>query len=156
MFNNFTKKWDFKFLEMAKLVSGWSKDPSTGCGAIIVRPNRSVASVGFNGLPNTILSGYEPELLADREKKYQQIIHAEINAATFAKGSLKDCCIYTYPLFACSRCATQLLQAGIRRFVSIQLPKDNEMFLRWKYSFEFTHELLRLSDVEAVLYEDFE
>ena len=30
------KKWDLRFLEMARNAAGWSKDPSTKVGAIIV------------------------------------------------------------------------------------------------------------------------
>ena len=29
------RKWDLRFLEMGKLVSMWSKDPSTQTGAVI-------------------------------------------------------------------------------------------------------------------------
>lgn len=42
-------KWDERFIELARLVATWSKDPSTKVGAVIVRPYRTVASVGFNG-----------------------------------------------------------------------------------------------------------
>ena len=42
-------KWDERFIELARLVAAWSKDPSTKVGAVIVRPDRTVASVGFNG-----------------------------------------------------------------------------------------------------------
>ena len=43
-------KWDKRFLEMAKLVASWSKDPSTQVGAVAVR-NRTVIAQGYNGLP---------------------------------------------------------------------------------------------------------
>jgi dCMP deaminase len=155
MFNNFTEKWDLRFLDIAKTVSTWSKDPSTGCGAVIVRPNRSIVSSGYNGLPNTIMSGYESSLLEDREKKYQIINHAEINAVLFAKGNLKNCCVYTYPLFSCSRCASMLLQAGIKRFVSIKLDESSDKYDRWKDSWELSNELFRLSDVEVKYYDFF-
>ena len=38
------QKWDLRFIELAKLVSTWSKDPSTKVGSVIVRPNKTVAS----------------------------------------------------------------------------------------------------------------
>ena len=31
-----TKKWDNRFLVLAKLIGSWSKDPSTKVGAVIV------------------------------------------------------------------------------------------------------------------------
>jgi hypothetical protein len=33
-------KWDRRFLGLAAEVAGWSKDPSTQVGAVIVRPDR--------------------------------------------------------------------------------------------------------------------
>jgi dCMP deaminase len=46
--------WDVRFLEMAKLVSTWSKDPSTQVGAVLVDPCHRVVSLGFNGFPRAI------------------------------------------------------------------------------------------------------
>ena len=45
-----SNKWDKRFLEMAKLVASWSKDPSTQVGAVAVR-NRTVIAQGYNGFP---------------------------------------------------------------------------------------------------------
>ena len=39
---------------MAKLISTWSKDPSTQVGTIAVR-NRTVIAQGYNGFPRNIL-----------------------------------------------------------------------------------------------------
>jgi dCMP deaminase len=46
-----TDKWDARFLDLARHVATWSRDPSTQTGAVIVRPNRTIASVGYNGFP---------------------------------------------------------------------------------------------------------
>ena len=46
-------KWDKRFLEMAKLVASWSKDPSTQVGAVAVR-NRTVIAQGYNGFPRGV------------------------------------------------------------------------------------------------------
>ena len=46
-------KWDRRFLDRAKLISTWSKDPSTQTGAVITK-NRIVISEGYNGLPQTL------------------------------------------------------------------------------------------------------
>jgi dCMP deaminase len=45
------KKWDIRFIELAKHVSTWSKDPSTKVGAIIATEDRRVLSMGYNGFP---------------------------------------------------------------------------------------------------------
>lgn len=42
-------KWDARFLELAEHVAAWSKGPRKRIGAVVVRPDRSVASLGYNG-----------------------------------------------------------------------------------------------------------
>lgn len=108
--------WNKRFLDMAELVASWSKDPSTKCGAVIVRPNKTVASVGFNGFPRGMNDDFD--LYEDRERKYSRIVHAEINAILFAKESLDFCTLYTYPLGTCDRCAAQVIQSGISEVVA--------------------------------------
>jgi deoxycytidylate deaminase len=44
-------KWDLRFLELAKLVASWSKDPSTQTGAVFVGRDNGIISVGYNGFP---------------------------------------------------------------------------------------------------------
>ena len=68
------KKWDMRFLDMAKMVGSWSKDPSTQVGAAIVDNDRRVISVGYNGFPKGVADN---ERLEDREEKYKMIVHAE-------------------------------------------------------------------------------
>jgi hypothetical protein len=46
--------WDARFLELAKLVATWSKDPSTQVGAVIVDPHQRVISLGLHGFPQRI------------------------------------------------------------------------------------------------------
>jgi dCMP deaminase len=115
-------KWDLRFLKLAKEVASWSRDPSTQTGAVIVRPNRSVVSVGFNGFPQNMPD--LPELYANREEKYSRIVHCEMNAFIFAYGDVQGCTLYTWPFASCDRCAVHMLQAGIKRFVFPTLPPD--------------------------------
>jgi len=122
------QKWDIRFLQLARHVSTWSKDPSTQTGAVIVRPNGSVASVGFNGFPKGMNDS--PELYADREKKYSRTVHCEINAQIFAREDLTGCSLYTWPFASCDRCAVQMIQCGIQRFVFPEMPPEKA--IRWK------------------------
>ncbi len=80
------EKWDKRFLELAKHVSLWSKDPSTKTGSVIVDQKRRVVSGGYNGLP----IGVEDldERLNNREIKYKMIVHCERNALLFANRDL--------------------------------------------------------------------
>ena len=110
------KWWDLFYIGAAEYFSTASKDPSTQTGAVIVRPNKSVAGCGFNGFPQGMPD--DPEVYADRPAKYSRIVHCEINAFLFANGPVHGGTLYTYPFLSCDRCFVQLAQAGIRRFVA--------------------------------------
>jgi dCMP deaminase len=110
-------KWDRRFLELAHVVSKWSKD-RTKVGAVIV-DRRRVVSLGFNGFP----AGVEdlPELYEDRDTKLLMIVHAETNAIVSARELLSGCTIYTsFP--PCAGCAGNIIQAGIKRVVCSPRP----------------------------------
>jgi dCMP deaminase len=127
-------KWDYRFLELAKLVSTWSKDPSTQTGAVIVGPQRQVVSVGFNGFPQAMPDSAEH--YENREEKYSRIVHCEINALLFAGRVPPGSVLYTYPFMSCDRCVVQMLQAGILDFVA---PKaTEEQLTRWGAAFAKT------------------
>jgi dCMP deaminase len=128
-------KWDKRFLDLAKHVSIWSKDPSTKCGAVIVGPRRNIISAGFNGFPQGMDD--KLELYENREEKYSRVVHCEINALIFAGQRLPEgCTLYTHPFLSCDRCVVQMLQAGIRRFVA---PKPTaDQLVRWGAAFERT------------------
>src|SRR5271167_774541 len=66
-------KWDIYYLNMARYIATKSKDPSTKTGAVIVRPDHSVCSTGFNGFPRGMKD--DAALYADREKKYSRTVH---------------------------------------------------------------------------------
>lgn len=68
--------WDRRFLEMAATIGSWSKDPSTKVGAVIVAPDLSIVSLGFNGLPRGLedtQARYE-----NRELKYKMVLHLDV------------------------------------------------------------------------------
>ena len=124
--------WDEFYLGLAKYMSTRSKDPSTKVGAVIVRPDKSVCSVGYNGFPQ--LMPDDKELYDNREEKYSRIIHGEINALTFAREPVKGYTLYTYPFMPCDRCFVQMAQNGIVRFVS---PKSTaDQLTRWGPAFD--------------------
>ena len=47
-------KWNQRFLEIAKTVAGWSKDPSTKVGAVAVSDARAILTTGYNGIPRFV------------------------------------------------------------------------------------------------------
>lgn len=111
-------KWNHRFLRLAAHIAAWSKDPSTKCGAVIVRPDKTIASTGFNGFPKGCND--EKELYNDRELKYARVIHAEQNAILHSSEKLNGYTIYVYPASksgSCDRCAAHIIQAGIKEIV---------------------------------------
>lgn len=132
--------WHEFFLGMAKYVSKKSKDPSTKVGCVIVDDRWRVVSVGYNGFPKGIT---DDERLNDREIKYQMVLHAEQNAILFAERCLKGCTIYTWPFQPCSICASTIIQAGIKRVVTV--PNTTG---RWEENFELARKNFMDAGVE--------
>jgi len=125
------KKWDLRFLALAEHVASWSKDPSTQVGAVIVRPDRTIASLGYNGFPRWIAD--TDERLNDRETKYKLMVHCEMNAIISAREPLKGYTLYVHPFMTCARCAVHIAQAGISRVVAPVMPQDKSE--RWADAF---------------------
>ena len=142
----FPSKWDIRFIEMSKLIASWSHDPSTKCGAVIVRPDKTVLSVGFNGFPKNMRD--DAHLYADRDTKYSRIIHWEMNALIHSPEPAKGCTLYTYPFASCDRCAVHMLQFGISRFVFPTLPEDKKE--RWQESLDKTLAYFKEAGVEWI------
>jgi dCMP deaminase len=141
--------WDGRFLQMADLVATWSKDPSTRVGAVIVRPNKTIASVGFNGFPRGTYD--TPHLYEDREVKYSRVVHAEVNAILHATERLDGCTLYsTYP--TCDRCAGVVIQAGIRRVVWPYYPP--EQMERWESAIQQARRMYSETFTEVFVYGD--
>jgi len=131
--------WDEFYLGLA---CHWalhrSKDPSTKCGAIIVRPDRTQAGAGYNGFPRGVDDS--PELYDDRTAKYARVVHAEVNAILNSKDpSLQGYTIYVWPFMTCERCAANIIQVGITRVVTP--PATTSQIERWGDSFKIAMEM---------------
>lgn len=104
-------KWDERFLDLARYVAQWSKDPSTQVGCVLVDDHRRV--VGFpRGVDDN------EDRYNDRSMKYLMVQHAEANAILNAVGKTAGCTAYVthHP---CANCAGLLIQSGVRRIVSL-------------------------------------
>jgi len=126
-------KWDMRFLQLARFMASFSKDPSTQTGAAIIRPDRTVVSVGYNGLARGVQDS--PERLNNREIKYKVICHCERNAIVFARQDVGGCTLYTWPFMSCAACAAIVIQAGIKRCVA---PRNDNP--RWQEDFKLAQQ----------------
>lgn len=114
-------KWHFRFMEVAKLVSSWSKDPEKQVGCVIVDKNHRIISTGYNGYSKGMND-------SDSVNRLSKVVHAEVNAILNAKQDLRNCIMYIYPLVPCSQCAGIIAQAGIIMIVVSEIklsPKWN-------------------------------
>lgn len=141
-----SNKWDQRFIGLARHIAGWSKDPSTQVGCVVVGPDREIRSTGFNGFPRGIEDS--EHRLDNRDLKYPLICHAEENAIMHAARigvALKDCVAYvTWP--PCTRCARSLVQAGVREVV---YPAALEIPDRWQADFEMSMSMLHEAGVTS-------
>src|SRR5436305_279131 len=78
-------KWDLRYLEIARQVSCWSKDPSTKVGAVISDNQGRVVALGYNGFARNVEDAVDK--LSDRAVKYEMVVHAEVNAVLIAGRS---------------------------------------------------------------------
>ena len=132
-----TLKWNKRYLEVAKQVASWSKDPSRKIGAVIVGDAGQIISQGYNGFPRGIKD--TEERLNDRETKYKFVVHAEMNAiynAIHNSSSTVGASIYVTGLPVCRECAKAIVQVGIKNVYMDTKPVDN-----WKQSGEDSLEI---------------
>ena len=135
--------WHYRFMDLAEHIADWSRDPSTKVGAVIVRPDKTVASLGFNGFPRGVAD--DAARYADRAIKYEMIVHAEMNAILHAREPLHGYSLYVWPFHPCARCAAAIIQSGIKTIYT--LPSDND---RWKDTFAVAQTMFDESGVTIV------
>ena len=113
--------WDKRFLEMARLVSTWSKDPSSQFGSVIVDNDKRIVSVGFNGFAK----GFDDseERLKDRQFKYRHVLHSEENCILNARQDIKGLTIYVTGV-PCSLCMSRIAQSGLTKVVCYKPTED--------------------------------
>jgi len=140
-------KWDLRFLAVAKLLSSFSKDPSTKVGCVLADDQNRIVGTGFNGFPAGVDD--TDERLSNRELKYLIVQHAERNALAFATKDVTGCTAYVWPIPPCAPCAGGLIQAGIRRIVAPELSTTHE---RWGNDYDVSLEMYQ----EAGIIVDFE
>lgn len=136
-------KWDERYMELAKLVSTWSKDPNRQVGAVVIK-DRYVVGLGFNGFPRNINDS--KARLNDKELKNLLMVHAEVNALN-AAGREGDT-IYIYPLLPCTHCIGEIIQAGITTVVTMPLREDS------KWNQGLVLELAEEAGVDIITLED--
>ncbi|MEE9454284.1 MAG: deaminase [Paracoccaceae bacterium] len=135
--------WNKRFLDLAQLVSTWSKDPSTKVGCVIVSPERVILGIGFNGFPRGVED--TNERLGDRDTKYLMVQHAETNAIQNSQGNLRRATAYVTHA-PCANCCGALIQAGIIKVIS--LPTPDGLRERLKNSYAASEVMMKEANIE--------
>lgn len=138
--------WQKRYLNLAKDISTWSKDPSTHVGAVAVSQRGQVLATGFNGFPRGINDF--AERLNDRPTKYRYIVHAEANCiynATYNGVCLDQSIIFVYGLPVCAECMKGLIQVGVSE---IYWHCPTEVPEAWKESYRFTLDMAHEVGIE--------
>lgn len=116
-----------RFLELTKVISTWSKDPSTKVSAVLITLDGKVASTGYNGLPYSL----DDNLIHDRDFKLDNVIHAEMNAIA-NRYIFNESCILFVSKPICIDCV-KLVTA--HRFIKgVCWLNDTEFAKRWNNS----------------------
>ena len=143
------KAWGDRYINLAKEISTWSKDPSTKVGAVVIGNNGEVLSQGYNGFPRSIKD--TSQRLKDREKKYNLVVHAEMNAiynASLNGVSLKGSTLYVYGLPICNECAKGVIQVGIDKVIATRPADYNK---EWDESIKDAKALFKEAEVEYII-----
>lgn len=120
--------WDRFFIDASKGIAQRSKDPSMKVGAVIVRPNKTIAGLGYNGFPRGVRD--DAERYANRSMKYAMAVHAELNAILNSREVLAGCAIYT-TFHPCARCAAAIVNTDIAKVVCEEIDLE-EIPERWR------------------------
>lgn len=109
-------KWDSRFLELAAVISGWSKHPEVKVGAVVVDQHRRVIGTGYNG-PAPMID----DCAIEYKRNVSRTLHAEINALLFAAPGLRGATLYC-TRHPCAQCAAAIIAAGVQ---SVVIPAGN-------------------------------
>jgi len=139
-----SNKWDYRFLDLAQLISTWSKDPSKQIGAVAIGDKRQILAQGYNGFPRGVIDS--EDRYADRQRKYELVVHAEMNViynASYNGVSLDGSTLYVHGLPVCSECAKAVIQVGIKNvLMRKQVPEE-----RWLDSWTRTKAMFKEAGV---------
>jgi len=134
-------KWKGRFVELAKLVASWSKDPSTKVGSVIFDARRIVVGLGYNGFPRNVQD--LADRYTDKSIKYRLVVHAEANSILNASKSVRECSLLVTK-HPCSECAKLIAQSGITDVFCPEPSKDAP----WAEDAEFARVILVEAEIE--------
>lgn len=129
--------WEEYALLLAKSAALRSEDPWKTTGCCILREDKSVAALGYNGAPKGIEIDW-----SNRDERRKRVIHAEINALAWLKpreGWLLAC-----NLLPCRNCLQAIAANGIKRVIFEEIYDKDDFALQ--LAREYGIELIQFSN----------
>jgi dCMP deaminase len=102
--------WEQYAMMLAEVASSRSEDPFLKVGCCLLREDKSVLGLGFNGLP----SGFNMDL-SDRDLRRPYMIHAELNALRYARP--EEVYLLAVTHCPCPDCVRQIAAYRIKRVI---------------------------------------
>jgi|10_taG_2_1085330.scaffolds.fasta_scaffold00617_10 dCMP deaminase len=102
--------WKNYALKLAYVASERSEDPFMKVGACLLRPDHSVASLGYNGAPPGVNISW-----INRDERRKKVVHAEINALRYVKPG--ECELLACTHIPCNECLRTIAAYGIKEVV---------------------------------------
>jgi dCMP deaminase len=114
--------WDEYAMSIAEVVAKKSKDPWHKVGAVILREDYSIASVGYNGFPQGVEEDW-----SSREERSKFVIHAEQNALRYTSPGEGKTLVST--LLPCRDCLKTIAAYKIKRVLYKEIYKSDPIAL---------------------------
>jgi len=138
-------------MDLTEHYASWSKDRSTGVGAVIVNAENTDIIKGYNGFPRGANDDIDER--HDRPTKYIWTEHAERNAIYKAarEGVSTNGCKMYVNYFPCVECSRAIIQAGIKEVIA---PKPDLEHHKWGESWRIAIEMLEECGVNINFYKN--
>jgi dCMP deaminase len=143
--------WDTYWFGVLQKLLLRSRDESTQTASVIVYPDNSPCSMGYNSFPRKVEDKPERQ---ERPEKYFWFEHGERNAIYNAarKGHKVEGCTIYVPGMPCSDCARGIIQSGIAKVITIGYDPESEFGKRWAASVARSEQMFREAGVEVIVY----
>lgn len=105
---------DERYMALAFLYAGFSKDPNTQHGAVIITEDNTPLGLGYNGPPRQF---DDNDMDWSRPVKYHNMIHSEINAMDHSDKNLLSGSTMYVTGKPCSDCMPHIVARGVVRVV---------------------------------------
>ena len=153
----YTPDRDAKYMGLAWMHAGFSKDPNTQVGALIVSKDNIPLGSGYNGPPSTIRDdafSWKRPVGDDFNDitKYDVVLHAEHNAIKHSDGFDMEGAVMYVTAFPCRKCMLEIAERKFDRVVYMDHRSDSGSTLQKTNERKISEEIARMASVNLEEY----